>query len=65
MTDVPDKLYSLEIRQYDLNGNYIPETGNDFGDKNIGERLNITLTKSDGCQLMLVARGNGSAIGAL
>ena len=62
-TDVPDQLYNLEIRQYDVNGNYL--TGNDYGTVNIGTSLDVTLQASDDCQLVLVARGNGPAVTAL
>ena len=62
-TDVPDQLYNLEIRQYDVNGNHL--TGNDYGTVNIGTSLDVTLQASDDCQLILVARGNGPAVTAL
>ena len=62
-TDVPDQLYNLEIRQYDVNGNHL--TGNDYGTVNIGTSLDVTLQASDDCQLVLVARGSGSAVAAL
>ncbi len=62
-TDVPDQLYNLEIRQYDVNGNHL--TGNDYGTVNIGTSLDVTLQASDDCQLVLVARGNGPAVAAL
>ena len=62
-TDVPDQLYNLEIRQYDINGNHL--TGNDYGTVNIGTSLDVTLQASDNCQLVLVARGNGPAVTAL
>ena len=62
-TDVPDQLYNLEIRQYDVNGNHL--TGNDYGTVNIGTSLDVTLQASDDCQLILVARGNGPAVAAL
>ena len=62
-TDVPDQLYNLEIRQYDVNGNHL--TGNDYGTVNIGTSLDVTLQASDDCQLVLVARGNGPAVTAL
>lgn len=62
-TDVPDRLYNTEIRQYDVNGNHL--TGNDYGTVNIGTSLDVTLQASDNCQLVLVARGNGPAVTAL
>ena len=63
-TDVPDQLYNLEIYQYDgqtkarLNGGA-------YGDVKIGQSFNVTLTPKNGCQLLLVARGNGNAIATL
>lgn len=63
--EFPDNLYGLEIRQYDSDGEYVWDTGNDFGDKAIGEHLDVTLKAMDDCQLLLVARGNGGAIGTL
>ena len=57
-TDVPDKLYNLEIRQYDAIGNHL--TGKDYGTVGIGTSLDVTLEQSDDCQLVLVARGSGN-----
>ena len=62
-TDVPDKLYNLEIRQYDAIGAHL--TGKDYGTVDIGKSLDVTLQVSDDCQLVLVARGNGPAVTAL
>ncbi|WP_300703937.1 DUF4906 domain-containing protein [Bacteroides sp.] len=64
-TDTPDKLYNLEIRQYEPNGDYIAGTGNDFGDVGIGEHLSVNLVERSDCQLVLVARGSGGAVAAL
>ena len=60
---VPDKLYNLEILQYDGNGNY--KTGKSYGDVNLGTHLDVTLNVMNDCQLLVVARGNGGAVGSL
>ena len=60
---VPDKLYNLEILQYDRNGNY--KTGKSYGDVNLGTHLDVTLNVMNDCQLLVVARGNGGAVGSL
>ena len=59
----PDKLYNLEIRQYDANGNHL--TGKDYGTVDIGKSLEVTLQEADDCQLVLVARGSGPAVSSL
>ena len=64
-TDVPDKLYNLEIRQYELDGSYIPSTGGELGTKEVGEHLEVTLATRDDCQLVIVARGSGPAVSTL
>ncbi len=61
----PDKLYNLEIRQYESNGNYITGTGNDYGNVEIGKSLSVNLKERSDCQLVLVARGSGGAVSAL
>ena len=60
---VPDKLYNLEILQYDRNGTY--QTGKSYGDVNLGTHLDVTLNVMNDCQLLVVARGNGGAVGSL
>ena len=60
---VPDKLYNLEILQYDRNGNY--KAGNSYGTVNLGTHLDVTLNVMNDCQLLVVARGNGGAVGSL
>ena len=60
---VPDKLYNLEILQYDRNGNY--KAGNSYGTVNLGIHLDVTLNVMNDCQLLVVARGNGGAVGSL
>ena len=60
---VPDKLYNLEILQYDRNGNY--KAGNSYGTVELGTHLDVTLNVMNDCQLLVVARGNGGAVGSL
>ncbi|WP_455637522.1 DUF4906 domain-containing protein [Parabacteroides sp.] len=54
----PNKLYNLEIVQYDLNGNYKKRyyVGNN-SEITIGSTINLTLDQSDDCQLVIVAWG--------
>ena len=61
--DVPDKLYNLEILQYDASGTY--KTGKNYGDITLGTHLDVTLNVMNDCQLLVVARGNGGAVGSL
>ena len=62
-TAKPDKLYGLQILQYQSS-----DSGSDFmklvtvGDVSIGSTLNIGLTASDNCQLVIVARGSGNTV---
>ena len=60
---VPDKLYNLEILQYDGNGNY--KAGKSYGDVNLGTHLDVTLNVMNDCQLLVVARGNKDAVKTL
>ena len=60
---VPTKLYNLEILQYNRNGTY--QTGKSYGDVNLGTHLDVTLNVMNDCQLLVVARGNGGAVGSL
>ena len=60
---VPDKLYNLEILQYDRNGTY--QTGKSYGDVNLGTHLDVTLNVMNNCQLLVVARGNKDAVKTL
>ena len=60
---VPDKLYNLEILQYDRNGNY--KAGNSYGTVNLGIHLDVTLNVMNDCQLLVVARGNKDAVKTL
>ena len=60
---VPDKLYNLEILQYDRNGNY--KAGNSYGTVELGTHLDVTLNVMNDCQLLVVARGNKDAVKTL
>ena len=60
---VPDKLYNLEILQYDRDGNY--KAGNSYGTVELGTHLDVTLNVMNDCQLLVMARGNGGAVGSL
>ncbi|WP_294615163.1 hypothetical protein, partial [uncultured Bacteroides sp.] len=58
---VPDKLYNLEILQYDSNGNYV--TKQTFGTETTpGTALTVNLNPKNDCQLLIVARGSGNAL---
>ena len=61
-TAKPDKLYGLEVWQYDGNGNCLNTNSGVIGDKGIGESFTFTLSAQDECLLVIIARGyNGSA----
>ena len=61
-TAKPDKLYGLEVWQYDGNGNCLNTNSGVIGDKGIGESFPFTLSAQDECLLVIIARGyNGSA----
>ena len=60
---VPDKLYNLEILQYDRNGNY--KAGNSYATVELGTHLDVTLNVMNDCQLLVVARGNKDAVKTL
>ena len=57
----PDKLYRLEIIQYDNLGTYKNRLyiNNDDGTA-IGSKINLSFTKLDDCQLVIVAWGKGN-----
>ena len=63
----PDKLYRLEIVQYDNNGKYQKRlyVNNDNG-TTIGSKITLELTKLEDCQLVIVAWGkeNTTVLGA-
>ena len=60
---VPDKLYNLEILQYNRNGTY--QNGNSYGTVELGTHLDVTLNVMNDCQLLVVARGNKDAVKTL
>ena len=60
---VPDKLYNLEILQYDRNGTY--KAGNSYATVELGTHLDVTLNVMNDCQLLVVARGNKDAVKTL
>ncbi|WP_290384873.1 DUF4469 domain-containing protein, partial [Parabacteroides goldsteinii] len=54
-TDIPDKLYNLEIWQYDGSGKQIG--GKALGNVTVGSTFTASLKQATGCKLLLVARG--------
>ena len=57
----PDKLYKLEIQQYDRSGNRIGGmNASDVTDHEIGSAFSQTLTANSDCQLVIVAWGSGN-----
>lgn len=59
----PDKLYNLEIQQYDRSGNRIGGMAADkVVDRTIGDRFTVTLAPAVDCQLVFVAWGSGNDI---
>ena len=60
ITSKPDKLYNLEIVQYDSNGMYKNRTYFS-GETTIGTALTLTLNELPDCQLVIVAWGDGNA----
>ncbi|WP_301039070.1 DUF4469 domain-containing protein, partial [Parabacteroides goldsteinii] len=58
-TDIPDKLYNLEIWQYDGSGKQIG--GKALGNVTVGSTFTASLKQATGCKLLLVARGGASA----
>ncbi|WP_293674755.1 DUF4906 domain-containing protein [uncultured Parabacteroides sp.] len=60
----PDKLYNLEIVQYDASGAKIQNMGttSTITSAELGSKLTVTLQSSDNCQLLIVARGADAAI---
>ena len=62
-TAKPDKLYGLEIWQYDAGGNFKTGKGVSYTSAvEIGSSFTVTLEALDNCQLVIIARGyNGSA----
>jgi len=54
-TDIPDKLYNLEIWQYDGSGKQIG--GKALSNVTVGSTFTASLKQATGCKLLLVARG--------
>lgn len=60
-TAKPDRLYGLEVWQYDGNGTFQSGMGKSIGDVAIGSSFTVTLKEMEKCQLLIIARGsNGS-----
>ncbi|WP_288738450.1 DUF4906 domain-containing protein [uncultured Parabacteroides sp.] len=57
----PDKLYNLEIQQYDRSGNRIGGMSGVVAEQEIGSSLNLDLKASSDCQLVIVAWGSGNS----
>ncbi|WP_455591895.1 DUF4906 domain-containing protein [Bacteroides sp.] len=63
---VPDALYELHILQFDRDGNPLDANGSEAGNvfyvakADLGGYLTLSLTKSDDCQLVIIARGEGN-----
>lgn len=57
----PDKLYNLEIQQYDASGQRIGGmAASEVTNYTLGSELSVTLAAHTDCQLVLVAWGNGN-----
>ena len=56
-TAKPDRLYGLEVWQYDRSGNFVKNKGASLGHVEIGSSFNVTLTAMNDCQLLIIARG--------
>lgn len=56
----PDKLYNLEIQQYDRSGDQIGGMSTAIAEQEIGSTLNLSLAANSDCQLVIVAWGNGN-----
>lgn len=67
----PDALYELHILQFDRSGNQLDANGAESGSvfyvskAELGSRLTLSLTKSDDCQLVVIARGEGNTTPAI
>lgn len=60
---IPDKLYNLEIGQYDANGNRITNVA--LGTQEIGQPLTLGLQERTGCQLLVIVRGASGFLGSI
>ena len=56
----PDKLYYLEIQQYDRSGNHIGGIKEVIGEREIGSTIELSLQEDSDCQLVIVAWGYGN-----
>jgi len=56
-TAKPDRLYGLEVWQYDRSGNFVKNKGASLGHVEIGSSFNVTLTAMNDCQLLIIVRG--------
>lgn len=56
----PDKLYNLEIQQYDRSGNRIGGMTSAITEQAIGSALSLSLATNPDCQLIIVAWGYGN-----
>lgn len=61
---IPDKLYSLEIGQYNASGTRLASK-TDFGTVELGQELTLGLQQATGCQLLVVVRGASNFIGSI
>lgn len=61
---IPDKLYNLEIGQYDASGNRLTSK-TDFGTQEIGQSLTLGLQECTGCQLLVIVRGASGFLGSI
>ena len=57
----PDALYELHVIQYTQAGGLIGSINKTAGATTIGQKLSITLTRADDCQLVVFARGKGNS----
>lgn len=65
----PDKLYNLEVGQFDLSGKYMAKAtvANSSTGITIGDKVTLTGLQAapNGCQLVVVARGSGGTVATL
>ncbi|WP_293671940.1 hypothetical protein [uncultured Parabacteroides sp.] len=64
VADKPDKLYNLEIIQYNSSGAKIADMGttSTIANATIGDKLTVPLQTSNDCQLLIVARGESTTV---
>lgn len=61
---IPDKLYNLEIGQYNASGARLAGK-TDFGTVNPGQELTMGLQAATGCRLLVIVRGASNFIGSI